>query len=829
MKQTISDIYSILAKGSAHELNWKIYARRINVLNGALTGTWIDITDRIDIESFTGISTQIEYNLGQFKANELELVGKGIDWFDNNLFSDDPSNEYSELKIEFSLIGASDTIYMFVGMIDKDNVIKNESNDTVKFSIYTNDYLSNDMPAEYVTMQQTHNDVDGNLTTGLILFNIPGIFVIDANISGHVLSEGIHTIIYEYNDGNRRIKLDNAEFPTYIPVDDFYYVSNEFNEQIKIYVVVNDLPTDYEPHQQKIVIVNKGDTLPRTWFNRVPLKYVLKKFYSTMGIDNLTLFLDSLEFPSYDNSKRLSYLDTPPFPDGAVNGDKRAIVGDGANLYIAVENRVYKRVIETLTYSLVFTTTYEIVRMWYNARNNHLWAFDQGGYLWLHNLNNGNSYSIALNTVYDQVRYTSMELIDYNYSGSNYRYRFVYTDENSGTDKGLFVEVEFTGSALYKTTIATGSGIGYSIRSRFAYVKNNNRFRFFVENNFGQLYYQDFYINSSGSWVNNGALAYQIPDNYNLAAYNNNEDRIYYWLPSSYELKSHTNDSGTATLIQGYSSGDTIGCLYYNSSDNKVYTTIHHYDYLTEQIVDELYSLSNNTMTFEHDGIYCIYNQMYYTNSRLYLINHIDKYQGLYQWYPTVFPSLTDFDLSGKYIYPELCRILNTYLFAGVINANKHALIYRRCDNSGIPLTSGNYLTITKDMIVDIEVDEGYLQNYDIVIMRNSTTEVRYDGTNFYEGEPKPQILPYQTSIEINNDNLPNEFLKDIAYIAYQYFKNKHKLVKLTLDIEPLFQYEVFDGADLDTIGCNIEIVDSGVIQNINYNVDGSIVLEVLI
>ena len=53
MKLTPSTTFTALAKGSAKETVWRVFVRKVTSLSDALsTGTWTEITSRIDIDNF---------------------------------------------------------------------------------------------------------------------------------------------------------------------------------------------------------------------------------------------------------------------------------------------------------------------------------------------------------------------------------------------------------------------------------------------------------------------------------------------------------------------------------------------------------------------------------------------------------------------------------------------------------------------------------------------------------------------------------------------------------------------------------------------------------
>ncbi|TAK54380.1 MAG: hypothetical protein EPO24_13185, partial [Bacteroidetes bacterium] len=99
----------------------------------------------------------------------------------------------TELKIEMQLEGADDVLTVFSGFVDLQGAEFNERTDNVKFDVYSYDDRASRIPAELLTTQYINGDIDGSGTDGLVLPEIPYLYMKDANIASYVLQPGLHT------------------------------------------------------------------------------------------------------------------------------------------------------------------------------------------------------------------------------------------------------------------------------------------------------------------------------------------------------------------------------------------------------------------------------------------------------------------------------------------------------------------------------------------------------------------------------------------------------------------------------------------------------------
>jgi hypothetical protein len=86
VKFTPSATWTLLQNGASKSIRWKPYARRTTTLATALnSGTWTDLSGYVD--EVPDVSTNIEYEVGQFTADSISFTGRNIAWWKANVFT----------------------------------------------------------------------------------------------------------------------------------------------------------------------------------------------------------------------------------------------------------------------------------------------------------------------------------------------------------------------------------------------------------------------------------------------------------------------------------------------------------------------------------------------------------------------------------------------------------------------------------------------------------------------------------------------------------------------------------------------------------------------
>lgn len=840
MRFTPTSKYLILANGLSKSIDWKVYIKKTTDISEALsTGTWVDVSDRINLKDLPAQQQMLEYEIGQLTSNSLSFECSDIAWWKANVLNA-TSSQYIDLKVQFILEGCSDTVYTFSGFVDKLNIPKTEFGDSVSFTAYTAQDMGMRIAAENITTQYVDKNADGAGTAGIILQDIRGMYVINANVASYQLKAGVHSIIYDYNGGTEQACLDSGRYVA---------LSNGANtlgnaadaadddQRIVVYVPeVNDLPETAAPDTiiESIIVTTPGDTLPKQWYKSAGTRYLLKNIFSKLGITSLAF--DTLEMtvaPSpAPGVAKVSFIDNPP-SDNTITGEKWAIANDGTDLFIAVGERIYRRSALSEDYTLLATLSAgdKVTKLIYNARNGHLWIFyGAGGNGKLRRLVISGltlSSEVVLSSTTNITWHNSIEVIDFNYTGSSYLYGVIYTDGDI-TGNGRLRLVD--GSALTISTIFSGTDYGFTtenIASHFMFIRNGGEVWFKgTTAGGGSDILCKAHVSGAGAWVNDGQILTGL-DPYTVAAFHVTEDRIYYFEPILSVVKSHTVSSATITnnLTNTVVPSTVESMLYANG---EVFFTLRALDPFIFRRFYYLYKFSGNPAVDFQDytelftRAYTQYSTLTYYGGILY---GIDVFGRLFQYSTTLKFYVNIADFTGTKITDALYKTLKAFLLIGTINSFKQGRIYRRGNAAGVPQTSGNSMSLSINEVGQIvEENSDYCAKFDWVEISNGTVTYSFDGTTY-----NTKVLSDARQFSYTNELIPDEIVQDVCYYAYQFFKTDRVKYTFNLGIVPLFQYEPFDGADVTFNTTKVQVTGSGVIYGTNIMKDGSMEVEVLI
>lgn len=828
MKIQASAEFITLALSASKELSFRVYVRQTNELNLALSsGTWTEVTDRIDFSKFPDARAKVEYELGQFTVDSIALSLKGVKWWLMGPFSL-ASGYRLEVKVEFQIVGASDVIYYFSGWMDTAGSEPAELTDTISATVYSYDELGYRIPAERVTAQPIFDNVDGAGHDGLIMPINTNLYILDVNISGYEVLLGTHAIGYDPDQG---VNLDGGRWQ---PITgSTMTIANgatapEDTQKVQVHFGGGLAPPGPYAVYDEFVVTEPGQTLPRRWYKDVDIRFLLALLYKEVGIDDVTF--DSIEFDTFDNALRLSYIDTPPNSSGIVTEVKNAIVTDGTNAWISVGKKLYKRDGATGVYTLKATVTWTIEKLFFNERNMHIWAYGHGGALRYDITGDSASSDIDLNESSDShFAHLSVELVDYEYTSGSWKYALIATEDDGETSRGKLLQVD--GSTLAVTSITTGLALGYTfgngLRSKFMYQITGGILRFRIYNNSGLDAYREYSISGAGAWVDGGEKIPGIDDYTRAAAYNPSEARVYYYTNAG-GLFYHTDSDATAVLVLNLPSSDgVIDNLYFNPNDDLIYFTA---DSTNSDGVIGLYTEANgDPPVLLVTGVYTIMHQLHWGLDRLFILDQAHPSGAIYpialkQWHTKVVPNLTLARFKDASVTEMIKKTLNSFLLMGTVSFAKKALVFRRADDDGVPTTTGHTLAITtKEASESTEVINQY-PKADLIQVNAQTKIVTYDGSAFDRA-----VLSNKRVIQISNDFIPDAIAKDLAVYAFKFFGVDRSLLRIRLGIVPLFQYEPFDQADISLSGTNIEKTASGPLYSVTCSKDGSLEVEALV
>ena len=820
--------FNALAWGSGKYIKWNVYARKVTDLSLALnTGTWIDLNPWIRSEDdltpkLPNIVSGIEYSVGIPIFDSLTLTGLDVKWWKNNIFNASDS-EYIELKVEFRLglspaVMASDVVYTFSGFIDK-NPINNELDDSVTFKVYTVDELGQRLSAETITRQIITKNFDGSGTSGLFLGNLPGICVVNANVAGYVLKQGVHTIAVSYSsDGPAwTAALDGGVEATLPSSNGVVMLTNkDGDQQVNIYVVPASLSTA-DSLSQEIIVVTQGNVLPRTWYNYVVIFDLLKLLYAKLGIS--TLEYDDLIINTWDGRNTTAFYGVPPGGEEFYK-PSTALVFDNINnkTMIALTDKIYAfdPVGRTYTYRAILPSGNEI-RRFFPGRisNDELWGIAVNTSTYAVEIfkmilsTNIVSSWILSNTsclpTYNQIYYLRHFALAKNIGTSGIIYflnaaNSVYTfDMNSHAETKV---VDLTGMP--------GQGCNYpSITDGTNYL--------FQHNDGGDILWEQVTYNQV-TWT--VAMVKSSNVVFIEGIYANNS----YYVSEAFS--GYTDWSLVKYNILNSYSWARLGTGGYNFEVNGTILS-----YLDVNLKGMICNLANDALTTQSESIlFPVASDSVISNQRIsydvaansfWLLYDKSNILGQYCSEVPMYIS-TEFDCTQAYVTDQINALLASFNMTATIGSNKVAKFYRRSDLTGKPVTSGNTLAITLNGVEDITEEVAYQFGAALVKVSNQNSSASYDGSVFDLGLMKEGI-----TVDLTNNYLPDVLLKDMAYYNYQFFKDPHILYTIPTANIHAFQFGCFDELSITFTG-KIQKVASGPIYGCELMNEG-MQLKVLI
>jgi hypothetical protein len=829
MKFTPSIKFLLAAKASSKVIERKIYFRKTTDLSEALTvNNWIDATRFFD--SIPDAKTNIEYDLGQFTSDAIQLVAKNIAWMYANVLNATEA-QYIECKIEFK-IGldssdlAGDVVYYFSGYIDKDTLFSVESSDTVQFTVDSGDSLMTKLPSEVIITQY----FDG-LQQALILYRTPGIYVSSTNVSGYELGAGVHTISYDYNEGNPQAQLNEGAW-VQLTADGTYTLGDgktntEDKQRVTIKVVFLQLSNQSETLSEDIIIESVPQNLPKTWYTGVSIKKFAERIYNQIGISNIAS--GSMEINTFDGiEKRVSFLDHALKNETLANtGANYGIVYKSTTeIFFSTGNRVYVFNPQTnvTTYKFSVTAGKTISRLLYNSRNNHLWV--------VYGSMNGYGmygdyivrYDVATSTAQIPINIPSLmpmtvEPFDFVKYGGGYEYSLLILSDYAGS----ILRVDGTTMAL--TTLFTGTDLGSNPIAGTVYQKTSGgivRFRFRTYDGIMVKWWEvNWNTGVAGTWNNGGVKNTWPPDSFPTlnAVYNSIDDKIYCesgaWI-IKYDAEYSGGSVQSYTIVEdfhwAYSPTDNRAAALFFTGAEIIYST---------QRDRQLRLVTSATLRIEKTILFCDGAPFTIGNSRVY---GIDNGGRIFQLGTQVERYVDRCIFTEQKIKESLTTALRATNCISTMSFAKSAILYPRNDAVGDPVTSGNTIDVTVSNINDIKKNDVYGKAYDIIALENGIEKINYDGTNY---NVLPQSIT-QRILTIQNSLIPTNVLKDYCKNFYDFYKTKRTLLTLPV-LQSLFHIEPMDGVNANLTTTKIEtIATDAPIYAATYKGEGTMEIAVL-
>ncbi len=816
MKFTPTAKFLAIANGGSKLLVRKVYVRKTTDLTLALTDNsvpWIDVTNKV--MSFPELESRVELDVGIPVSQSAEFEFFGVAWWKANIFNATAS-QYIEIKVE-EQIGlnssdlATDINYAFSGYLDK-NYIPDNNSDSLTVTARSLDDLLSTIIGETFTTQVL--DVSGYLT----LLPITGISLSDANVTSYVLKEGVHTISYEYTDEKHHAKLDDGEWVelaaganTLLNLLTDPVTEVDYTDQ-KVTINVDMTSLSYVAATCDIIVTAAGTTIPKTWYNHIWVRSLLKLLYTQVGLTSCTL--DDFKIATFDGRSIPTFWDVPPGDSFYALPNVIAYDATNNRIWVGVKDRVYYKNLTTHEYTLCGTITsgYTIVR---------LWGEDAGsGFIWGVAKNSAGAHKIV------KVIIATPQVLSYAITRTLVS---IDSEQNFALDlgiRGIFYgdQTNANINIFFLDTVTEGNFSATDfIWTMPAYADGTGKYYTFVSA--GPTGYVVKRYTYSGGSLTMSSTTGAFSNAQTSAVYcaglglwiGKQSDGVYKWSPSIEPAKIDTDvlpycfcADETHDYVYWMVRSVADGSLIIKKYDGSSVTTVN--DALSWDFANGLEGMDlnlNDQLCYDSTldrlvGIsYLGYLFEYGTNASMYI--------------------QTEVDLEGGNLRDALNEILKSYLLVNIISNAKSVIVKRRIDDTGAHVSSGNSVSLTNYNVESLTEENLYSRAVAWISVSNGKVTHSYDGTtwdNKYFGTGR--------KMELTCKYIPDNVVEDIAYYLYRYFKDDHNLYPIPLaNILPL-QMECLDAAAL-AITSKISKTATGIIYGVKQAEDSQLIFEVLV
>ena len=829
---------------SVNLVKFAVYLRLTDSLNLPLSASgWVDVTD--NATELPEIISQIEYDHGQFSADSIELEFADIKYFKESILSTD--KRYIEVKItarsgtgEATL---SDEQVLFSGIYDNiEGKEVGEYEDRVSMNFFSYDEHANRVSAER-TVQKPTRDLSGT-PPGLVLQNIPGIYVINAGMSGYELTRGFHTLEYkveaEPGAAQRLVRLNDGrwvEIPsspntgtlTLGDAGEDDIDNGNYNDSIRVqvyYIRADQLTFTDDTVSQGLVQLQKGDTLPGVWYQRIWVFRLLEILVKQAGA--IEYDFDDFRIATYDNRNETSYYEIPPGDEFVGSVNCLALVDGTHDLYMGIGRRVYKRNMDTHIYTELNSvfSNYQVVRIFTEIAQSH-----------------SELVILARNVVSSTEAHYALHVLNIN-TGAIVGYqlpaRGAANDGPTGMQSFAYVKDPVTpanrGYIFYtgndedikhfnletKTETATGFGQpGTAID--LAGWSDGDAYYFQGRISGGVALYIVYWDDQNDVWWLEYLVDYM--DEIENGVYNPNENRFIFSDVGGINLKSYNHADDTVTTIL---SGQ--GAANFDYRDGTVYF-IH-----SQAGVQHPARVQNNSATIDNH----VLRRPFATDAisgvnRMQFDTETEAWIGVYNFSNLLFQAAkhvtmyveAEANFSDMFLRDAIYDLAMSYNITINLSADKKWIARRRIDDDGLLVTSGESISLNADDVRDITEGLIHGRGFNIVQVSNGIDTVSYDGAHFVDGG----VFSFQDDrlLTVTRDYLPGYLLRDMAFYFYRYFSRPRRLVSVPgANISP-FHIKPFDEAVLSFGDRRLNITESGVVVGVRTTDDGNVDLRIML
>ena len=818
---------NIYAQAVSIELG--IFLRLVDEINIPLSsGGWVNITD--NVTNSPDIRSQIEYDHGQFNADNLELELSDVKYFKENILN--TTKRFIEIKIEARGETGDGTVVaesvLFSGIYDNiEGKEIEEVEDTVTLNFFSLDEHASAISAERTVIKPTR-DIDG--TAGLMLQNIPGIFVTNANVEGYELLRDFHSIEYHVQviEGAalRLVRLNQGrwvEIPSSPNIGTLTLgdagEGDEIYDTVRMEVkYIRDETLTYTAYRstqtQTLIQLQKGDTLPGVWYQRYSVFRLLEILMNQAGAIDYDIEMFRIE--TYDKRNETSYYEIPPGDVYLGTVNCLALVDETNDLFLGIDRYVYKRNMDTHIYTKLNSvfSNYQVVRIFTEIAQSHgelvilarnVVSSTEAHYaLHVLNINTGAivGYQLAgrgeandgptgmqsFAYIKDPVTPANRGYIFYNGIGDDTWYFNLESKTETGTGLQDFGEIDIAGWS---------DGDSYYFQVRSGGQVNIKKIFWDEQNN---VWWTDS-LTTYGDEIENGV-------------YNPNENRFIFSDVGGINLKSYNHADDTVTTIL---SGE--GAANFDYRDGTVYF-IH-----SLAGVQRPASVKNNSATIDNHILRRPFptDHIRYANRMVYYTAH-EAWIGIYEFSNLLFQVAKhstmflegEADFAGKSLRDAIYDLAVSFNILVNLDSSKKWIARRRIDDDGLLITTGNSISLNADDVTDITEGLIHGRGFNIVQLSNGDARASFDGTNVVEGG----VFSFQDDrmLTITREYLPHYILSDMAFYYHRYFSRPRRLVSVPgANISPL-DIKPFDKAILNFSDRRVNISQEGVVVGVEIS-----------
>ena len=843
---TPSTLWETSSKSESIIIQHKIYFRIVNTLATAIAtdlaspNHWQEVTSYIS--ELPSIKTGIEYELGQFKSDNISLTLNDISYFQTTFFDVVTSSQFIEVKIISNLSNngstfTSDNCVLFSGSIDVDVLNYDEATDTISCNVYSLDDNADKLQATtsmYDSGGRTIS-VSGTDYSTKSLRLIAGVYVYVCRFRDNEN----HEVTYSVSGATHTLKLDDYSTTITATGSTAAFYTLGVDDNFATFVVLPNELIGYGEHKQNIYVTSAlTSTTPRKHlcdtnvFTMLNTLFIGANITPTFTKYNLPVINTSTLASGYslnylevaDDGGRGAYVST------ATGMKPQAICFNSSDskYYYSIGDRLFKRghtentndilLVSATTGSFTNLNGYIIKRLWYSnyggvvgiARNSSGtykgFFYSNAGTLTQTTLTRGGADSETLgykNFAFLDVIAPKPPAVYYCTdvtTAQPYSIRFYNVQTNTDDYSGKYYDYLLTDvHPVYNSAAGTDNELTY-----YPYAYNTGTGDYFFSN----------YDRDTNTFIEEHSG--------NIAGVSYLNDCVY----SEAEVKIYATDSSNELFHWGLNNGGSetyplSGSLKYlahgltYSSDVYFYGAVRNliqFGKINSSGVISGYGISNaaDLRGLLDTNEIPKMNQIVFNPVKSCLFGFLPKKETLWQFCATTPMNINaEFDVTNMSVREAINKICIAYNLVYAINPNKTTYVFRRGNDSGTILNSyintsvTDYLDLSERDVSEFKATKKGYAKFQIVSIKNDFAEVLYDGTTFGAIQTSNQRI-----LKVDSNLIQTNTLYEMAYYFYQFYKNNYNIYSMKV-LKPKYQYETLDGVALSSFNRNILAVST--------------------